>query len=89
MTDYDDFKQFGGGSVVAAYGMPAPVGSQRFQVGPAPVPNDLDTTKRNIEQRIAWLENELRMHRAWTEELATLKRMLASMTPPQPERTER
>jgi hypothetical protein len=95
MTDYDDFKKFGGGSVVAAYGMPAAPHSPRsgmlpgLPTGPA-TPDDASTVRRSIEQRIAWLKNELRMHASWVSELSTLERALDAMKgPPEAERTDR
>lgn len=57
-------------------------------VGPM-VPETTKQIRKRLESRVAWLENELRMHASWTEELKTLRRMLAAMTPTEPERTDR
>ncbi len=43
-------------------------------------PDTAEAMTKRIEHRIAWLENELRMHDAWRQELETLKRMLAAAT---------
>ena len=50
---------------------------------PAPVvPAPADITISHIKARITWLENELRQHAAWRDELATLRRMLTAYETP-------
>ena len=47
--------------------------------GPYVIPPEGDTAvllKARIEARVKWLENQLRMHEAWKEELQILQRML-------------
>lgn len=46
-----------------------------YLTNPVPVPETAEAVAARIKHRIAWLENELRMHAAWEEELATLRRM--------------
>lgn len=44
-------------------------------------PETAETIARRLDARIAWLENELRMHEAWKTELAVLRRMREAGTP--------
>lgn len=76
------------GSVAVLYGMSpepwSPRATERtYQpvTPPAPPPlptgpESADALRARIQARVEWLENELRMHEAWRQELATLKRWL-------------
>lgn len=50
---------------------------------PSPIaPEGAEAVQGRIVARIAWLENELRMHEAWKAELALLQRMRDATAPP-------
>ncbi len=52
------------------------VDTQQPYTAPSVAPEDANAIRVRLEKRVAWLENELRMHKAWKEELLLLKRML-------------
>lgn len=56
---------------------PAPLPGRGVVVGPT-APETAEVVRARIEERIAWLKNELRMHDAWRAELALLERMMAA-----------
>jgi hypothetical protein len=44
-------------------------------------PETAEAIAKRLDERIAWLENELRMHDAWQTELALLRRMREAAAP--------
>lgn len=47
-----------------------------------PQPDDANTLKAKLRERIEWLKRELSMHEAWKFELATLEQTLRAMNAP-------
>ena len=96
MTDRDDFRG-GYVSTVALYGAPMPRSERVVPFPPEPLPGTvkggfvapgpappatIESAVAAMRARVAWLENELRQHAAWTDELALLKRMIAVYAEP-------